>query len=452
MKRAVAASLGLIGVILLAFVQFRSQGGIPWIEGGEGVEVDAALSSRKPERVSAAENRSSQELAGLMDHADRTWLDAGHRYWELSPLRKELIASWTEEEVARASQELFPCEWEEVLYERWGFLNPEAAIDHILKLPDELRDEYEKAKHRLEGGPGEAAVQSVGMVFNAALAGWAERDPRGACLAMANPEGGIASSEAFAGYGYLAPIPMFESLSRIDAELAWDLFHRERNPNFSGSILNGMCKGLPNGLDWKTHFDDVLKSQNGNHRDVMASLRGSLLARWMADDVEAALEWFRSQDGERISVEVREEFVGEGLVDPFGGDERLRVKVSGEVSLASAARHWIARDQTGAFEWIGKHPEVIPDILKGENWLDADRVSDADLRLMIANCMDDSERENFLRSRIGKEGLPQLLDPDDESTLREQISELELTEEFAKELFEEHFHKRLGNEVDPFDD
>ena len=47
----------------------------------------------------------------------------------------------------------------------------------------------------------------------------------------------------------------------------------------------------------------------------------------------------------------------------------------------------------GAFEWIGEHPEVIPDILKGGNWLDADRVRDTDLRLMIANCSDDSERE-----------------------------------------------------------
>ena len=446
MKRILVASFALIEVVLLAFVQFRAEGGMFWIRGEEEIEVGAASSSRRPERVSVAENRSSQELDGLMDQADRAWLDAGHRYWELRALREALIASWTEEEVTRACQELFPCEWEDVLFERWGFLNPQAAIAHILRLPNEPREEYEKAKHSFEGGPGEADVQSVGMVFNAALAGWATRDPREACLVMADPEGDISKSEAFDDYGYLAPIPMFESLSRIDAELAWELFYRERDPDFSGSMLNGMCRGLPSGLDWKAHFEDVMKSRNAQHHDIIANLRGSLLARWMEDDAAAAVEWFRSQEGEVISIEEHEEFVGEVTADPFDGKPRLRVKVSSEVSLASGARHWIARDRGGAFQWIGEHPEVIPDILKGKNWLDRDRVSDADLRFMIANCMDDSEREELLRPLIGKEGLSQLLDQDDEVILKKQISELQLSEEFAKELFESH----LRNEADPF--
>ncbi|YCM44951.1 hypothetical protein V2O64_02825 [Verrucomicrobiaceae bacterium 227] len=432
MNRTVRVGIILSGIALLVIFVLRSDRVRFGADSDHGDAPKVTTSRRSRGNPADHLASSARDLAELMEEADQAWLSEGHRYRELKTLRRELLSNWTEREVELACRELFPCEWEELLFERWGSFDHEEAIAHILGLPDEFREDFENAGRSLEVGAGEATVEAVGMVLNAALAGWAGKDPESACLAIVDPEGEILSSEAFGGYGYLAPIPMFESLSSLDARLARELFQKEGNPLFSGSMLKGMSRGLPEGQDWLADFESFMASPNGGHRDVVAVLRGSLLARWMEEDVEGAVKWFRSEEGKAISVERKE--VSNG--DLF------------EIPLASAARHWIARDQAGAFAWIRQHPEIVPEILKGGNWLDPDRVSSADLRLMIAGCVDDSDREGLLRPLIGKWALSELLNRNDDAILLEEISGLQLTREFAEELFKEH----LRNESDPFVD
>ena len=180
----------------------------------------------------------------------------------------------------------------------------------------------------------------------------------------------------------------------------------------------------------------------------MAVLRGSLFARWMEEDAEAAVKWFQSAEGKAISVEVREEFVGASGGDPFAEsyDEGTLIKEPARISLAKAVRHWLSRDRDGAIEWLKNHQELVPEVIKGGSWLDPDDLHPKDLRFMLAKCLGDIEREKLLRSLIGKEGLENLLSRENQEELKKEIEELQLRYRFAKELFESH----LRDEADPF--
>lgn len=136
--------------------------------------------------------------------------------------------------------------------------------------------------------------------------------------------------------------------------------------------------------------------------------------------------------------------------DPFSSDYEAEkvIKVKEEVSLANAARHWLARDPEGAVKWIKKQPGLIEEIVKGGTWLDPDEVLGRDLRMLLRTCMNREARTELLETLIGKQSLPQILPPEEGPELTEAINELNLGETFAKLLMKRHLEK----DADPFGD
>lgn len=136
--------------------------------------------------------------------------------------------------------------------------------------------------------------------------------------------------------------------------------------------------------------------------------------------------------------------------DPFSKnyDEGKPVKVKVKVSLANAARHWLARDRAGTLKWIGRHSELVPEILKGGSWLDPDEVESKDLRVLMRTCLESNDREDLIRQLIAKNSIGRLVDGENPAELRTQIKELGLGEDISENLFKHS----LEHEGDPFGD
>jgi hypothetical protein len=282
------------------------------------------------------------------------------------------------------------------------------------------------------------------MNMNAVLAGWSRLDPHAAWKAVSDPKGLSVEGEIFDGHGYFwnAPIKIFEHLSKRDPDFAIEEFLRHEDPMFQGAMLKGMANGLSSATDWEELMGKVLATENVEHRDIMAVLRGGLLGRWMAVDAEAAENWFRGDQGISISRTV-EETVERQWPDPFEDNYKdviTKVEVT-DVSLARAVRHWAANDKEGAIAWLRGRSEMVPEFLGAESWLDPDGLKASDVREVLVACYPAEKREELLRDYLAAEDvfhspLNRLFVANDKKQLQREIAVLGVSEELGQEIIE----------------
>ncbi|MEN8785745.1 MAG: hypothetical protein ABF379_15380 [Akkermansiaceae bacterium] len=427
----------------------------------KAVEKDN-LSGRGPDADGG--RKSVKKLLALMRKHENQWYATDDDYGNFPKNRWNVVSAWSLDDVELLCRSEEGHDWSDVLFERWAMESPEKAISFVLSLKIKYADEYRKAQTSLEGGPGEWAVQEVGMILNAALAGWARIDPHAAWQAASDPDGEIVKSEALDGDGYLAPIKIFEYLALKDSAYAFEEFQRHEDPLFRGSMLKGIVHGLPSGTDWAEIMRDVLLTNGSEHRDIMAVMRGGLLGRWMAANPEEAESWFRGDEGIAISRRV-EKIIEPGGVPFIDGDGETAPNVEViEISLASAVRHWAANDMDGATAWLKDRRELVPEILKGENWLDPDRIGARECRDILVSCYSVPEREALLGSYISGEevsgALDQLIGSHEKAPMRKEIFELKLSDGLAERVFQSLWSQRNwmedvsapGGDPDPFGD
>ena len=391
--------------------------------------------------------RTLEDLEKIVLESEAHWDQTKAQWRDLEDLRRNVVEGWSLEEIEIAAKNSKFSDWREACLERWGTLDPQSAVGYCLATARQRPDVYDAASRELEGGINGLIVQRIGLNLNEALSGWARKDSKAAWEAANDPKGEIKNSRAFADYGYLVPIKIFRYLSAKDPGYAIAEFEKHQDLLFRQSMLEGMSVGLPKGHDWKDLFQRVAKSPQADRWAIVVVMRGAMLGRWMENDADAAVKWFRSPEGEVFSVEVVEERAGEVAGDLFSEapDEREIVKTRVKISVAEAVRYWLSRDREGAIEWLKVHPELVPEILEAGTSYGSTHVRGEDLRMMLVKCLGDVEREELLSSLIGKEALSEILDRDDQEEMKRQIEELRLRYRFGKELFEKH----LRDEADP---
>ncbi|MDA7891007.1 hypothetical protein N9062_00725 [Akkermansiaceae bacterium] len=406
--------------------------------------------------LESSDQTSVDELVEQMLAYEDRWDDAGVNYEEFPEKHWEVIQAWSLAEVEALCRQESGGDWSEALFERWVLEVKEEAVSFVLSLEKTYAEEFMQAKNSLEGGPGEAEVREVGLDLNAVLAGWARSDPHAAWLAADDPEGLIRKSEAFEGYGDLAPIKVFEHLSKKDPDFALEEFMKHEDPMFQGSMLKGMVRGLSPATDWAELMRKVLSTENVEHRDITAVLRGGVLGRWMEVNAEEAESWFRGDEGISISRMV-EETVERQWPDPFESDDYKDVitkVVVTDVSLAPAVRHWAASDKEGAIAWLREHSELVPEIPGAENWLDPDDLGTGGIREILVACYPAGQREELLRGYLDAEDvfhspLNRLFVANGREQLRKEVAELVVSEELGDEIVESISRVRGLRDEDP---
>lgn len=440
----------LLGVLLIGltiFFVFRGGEGLGFSGlSGAGNEDAKHAKERVPRRdeVKPVERRSLEALLEVIRLVENSWWKRDAEVQDFDDLRRNEVRSWSLDEAKLLCLSPEGAEWLTVCFERWGREDPEGALGFVLKRRGEYEGEYEELYERdgntRKSNIAAAKLEQSNLYINAVLAGWAEVDPRAAWRAITREGSEIASSESFfSHYGYLAPIRIFEFLSRRDADFALEEFVKYPKASFRGSMLKGMARGLPNGHDWPGVFEAVLESPRSDDRNIVAVLRGGLLARWMSEDTEKAVEWFRSDAGKVISISAYEVSVGGSRRDaPFATTtvEPETKIVHKPVSLAGAVRHWLVRDLDAASEWLRENQELIPEVLESGSWLDDANVSSQDLRSMLVSTLDQREREEVLRSIMETGALLNVIEYNHEAVWKMQISELQLGDAFSVELLQ----------------
>jgi hypothetical protein len=295
----------------LALLRFQEGG---FFQESQELGERVSLSSREvPRHVNeGVGTRSVDELLKVMSKHEDLWYAANLSDGEVEEGRREVIKRWSLTEVESMCWVASRYDWNDALLGSWGERDPNGAVTFVLALQEEYAQAYLTAGKSLEGGPGEAIVEEIGISLNIVLGGWSKVDPHAAWKAASDPEGQIWGSKAFGWCGYLAPIEIFENLSKKEAEFAFAEFQQQEDPMFRGSMLKGMARGLPESTGWMELMRSVLGTPGSEHRDIVAVMRGGLLGRWMEVDAGAAEEWFRSGEGEVISARLEEVSLGRG--------------------------------------------------------------------------------------------------------------------------------------------
>ncbi|MGC6464765.1 MAG: hypothetical protein ACON5N_04200 [Akkermansiaceae bacterium] len=397
--------------------------------------------------------RSVGELGDLLEDATLELYEKKLGGREAEAFRRETMKDWTFAEVKSVIDSPAPLfdllyEWDDALVAHWAFLDHSELASRFLKKNPEMKALMIEAGKGLEGNAAENICEHYWYELRALLSGWSRRDAKAAWKAIQPPHGKLSKLALLEGYGYAAPISIFEHLARADPEYAISEPLKHPDPMWQGSMLQGMVHGLPDDTHWKSLFKQVAQLKSAEHRDVYSPMRGSVLSRWLEKDPIAATRWFRSKEGEVFSMYFREVTVDGVGDDPFSDDYEAEkvIKVREEVSLANAARHWLTRDPEGAVKWIKNQPGLVGEIVKGGTWLDPDDVSRADLQMLLRTCLNRKEREELLENLVGKRALRQILPSEEGDDLEKEIDELNLDETFAKSLMK----RRREEEADPF--
>ena len=453
----------LVLVLLLSFIFVDEWRGLS-LPGAPKNESAGKQNLSERKSFGRGDQRTVEELLTLMRENEDRWFEAGVAYDRFPAKRWEVVRSWTLAEVEALCRSEEGYDWSNVLFERWGQEVPDEALAFVLGLQKKYAQEYIKAQNSLEGG--EAVAEDIGMIMNSVLAGWSRVDPQAAWKAASNSNGLTIEGEVFEDHGYLwnAPIQIFEHLSKRDPDFAFEEFLRQEDPMFQGSMLKGMARGLPASTDWAEFMGGIISTENVEHRDIMAVLRGGLLGRWMEVNAKEAEKWFRGDEGITISRKV-EETVERQWPDPFRDNYNeaiTKVEVT-DISLASAVRHWASNDKEGAMAWLTERSELVPEILGGENWLDPDDLKTSDSREILVACYPAEKREALLKGYLDREEvfhspLNRLFEASTRKHLRKEIAELVVSEEIAEQIFQSISKARQLNddgvggatESDPF--
>ena len=430
------------------------------------------------EKVKEGSNRprSVEELEKILDQADQQIIVQRLPGFAMVAHQRSILSDWSIPELDALMDFWANHEethgrlhvWQEALIEQHAFVDETIPCENLLGLNAELFHLVKASRNRLEGSRAESLLGDYAARLEAIIKGWSRRDPKAAWTAVKGEGGRLFNSPLIPLYGYRLPRAIFEHLARVDPSYAKSELLRFSdipqdepmaggmapglsNVLYQGSMLRGMARGLPNGYDWEKLILDVAKIPKSERWEIQQALRGRVLARWMQDDAEAAVTWFRSQAGEVISLEKVSVYSDQGEV--------MATKME-PVSLRFAFRHWLSNDWAGAARWLRDRPGMVRQILEKAAWFDPDRVTKADLRRLLVAVQPLTVREDFLLKLANENDLRLLLsevparpEPSgkgDWERSKREIAELKVSEEIARRLLKAWQKEPVDD--DPFGD
>jgi len=386
-------------------------------EGRKVGELDVILRDVEKEIMKGRMNSREEQLYQREAVAD------------LSLVETKRLLEHLAEESAQNNRYVY---WEGALEAQAAFFDHQPMIEFLLGMNTELEEMAERAGRGLESNLAEATLELYFANLEAAISGWSRRDPKAAWHAVNDSEGELAGSALLDGYGYILPRSIFEHLARQDPEFAIAEFLKNPDTLYRDSMLVGLSRGLPEGFDWKNLLAKLLDSLSDQEEWLERRLLENILARWMQDDADAAMKWFRSEAGQELSLR------------DVGEDE----SESGprQYTVESTVSFWWIRDSAGAEKWLRKNPAVLRGLLRGSEFDGSDPLYPDDLRDILMAVRDQAGREKILRRLKKKGSLPRLLSTGNRETLWDEVGELKISPVLAKDLVE----ARLADDSDPF--
>lgn len=316
------------------------------------------LAEEQPERPP----RSVKELVASLEMAGQKIYSEGLRGKDEISYQQKILANWSGPEINLVLNQLEGDRlggvhyWKEPLIEQSAYLDEEPECIIILGFNSVIGTDLDKSHHASGRYSAEMEVRSYYDYLESVIKGWSRRDPKAAWAAINKPNGRLSRSVLLKEYGHHLCKHIFVHLSKVDHEFALAELFKHPDRLYRRSMLKGMSRGLPSGLDWRKFYESIVKTIKEKKWDPIITLRDRILARWMQDDHKAAIAWFHSKVGEAISLMEVEVYDDENPSKPIG------VKKD-RVSLRFAIRHWLANDKEGATAWLKDHPEMIEEIL-----------------------------------------------------------------------------------------
>ncbi len=335
-------------------------------------------------------------------------------------------------------------EFVELLVSRWAYLDPNELILQFQADDQRMKELADRAGNGLEGNSAEAQLSYEWGNFNAMMAGWSKKDPKAAWNATKKPDGRVSHLVLFNDdFGYLTPIRIFENLAAVDAEYAWNEFAKFPDDRFGfyrESILKGISRGLVEETDWEEALNKAVALSGIYLDELKHVIRENLLSRWVADDFDAARNWFFSAGALPAATEERDlsldsstaRFLFGQTVDP---NLQMRIRVSMRPSIVM----WMARDFDSALAWLVEHKDVVRELLSKE-YEDLDQsVSPKNLRAMMVACFTKEEREKILRQILKEEDyfthpVGMFCNVAKRKEMHEELGELKISDELVGEI------------------
>ena len=342
--------------------------------------------------------------------------------------KRKVVATWSAAEIDRLLESWTKADaeekgyfyWSNVMEERFAFFDHKPMIEGLMGMNTYLGELAELAGQGLDSNSAESSLRLHFRDLEAAMTGWSRRDPKAAWRAVNHSEGELAGFALLENYGYLLPRTIFKHLARVDPGEAIAEFKKHPDTLYRESMLVGLSRGLPEGFDWKSLFDEILASLEEDEKWLHRRLRENLLARWMQDDADAAMKWFRSEAGQEISL--RDE-----IVDEIKQGEE-------EYTVESTVSYWWIRDSAGAEQWLRKNPAVLRGLLRGSEFEGTDPLYPDDLRDILRAVRDPAGRGQLLKDLRKKGKLSRVLSDGGRELLRSELQQLEIENELEEVL------------------
>lgn len=230
-------------------------------------------------------------IENAMAHWEKENPDADYDEWgesllgEIDKLETAQLGSLVDAVITSTAWGL-PVKYYLWIYQAWGAREPAKARDCMLKTA-EMNGMLDSA-----GSFSDRHFRDwISENFEAVQVGHARRDPLAAWQQMAedlaNPRMEYISSEFFAAY-------LLEFYAKQHPNEAWREIDSRRDLAFH--LVPGFAMGAPPGQDWPARLEDYASlCRSALNREAGADLAvNSLLARWLAEDPDAALAWVDS--------------------------------------------------------------------------------------------------------------------------------------------------------------
>lgn len=169
--------------------------------------------------------RSAGELGDLLEDAKLELYEKKLGGREAEAFRRETMKDWTLAEVKSVIGSPAPLfdllyEWDDALVAHWALLDHSELASKFLKKNPEMKALMIEAGKGLEGNAAGNIYEHYWYELRALLSGWSRRDAKAAWQAIQPPHGKLSKLALLEGYGYAAPIGIFEHLARADPEYA----------------------------------------------------------------------------------------------------------------------------------------------------------------------------------------------------------------------------------------
>lgn len=475
-------NFSLIFIAILAFLLFwksEELSKFTWVGSGEGgseEESRVTPSTRGVARMRES-SRDVAELAELLVNADWEWQRNNGYGRDLFEFRRNVIESWSPEEVEAACRSWMIGDegewihsrmrgnamtekriyWTETLFTRWGYFDHEVALALVAELESEIAvQESTDDDFRIGKASG-----FVGWRLGSVLGGWAEKEPHEAYRFLVSNYGASGEFTILDGYYAETVGRIFVSLAREDSEFAFSEYRKNTvtRSRVREQMLRGIAEGMPGSTDWAALMTDLEQEVRGVEGEIIS---GKLLSRWVEHDVDEVMSWYRSNEADWIMPKSRNDplnFEEKGI--PASADSPDRFLFEFESFLGVALKFWVISKPEDAIAWLRKNPRFVPVVVYARLSAGGDYdsyIESEEARSLLVQTLSRKDRETYLRSFAGKDHRSSLLSGFDEENTLGNIRELDLGEALKQELEEKilKHYKKYEDELfplgDPFDD